>query len=127
MIEESERKKYDGVFEACLLRYGKDSQVDVCIEEMAELAKALLKHRRGRGTIGLEGMKAFRDSIIDELADVEIMCRQMELLFKAEAEVEGRIAYKVRRQKDRLWQAGYADIDEMEAKETEEIGLQDVW
>lgn len=40
--------------------------------------------------------------IIDELADVRIMCRQMELLFQAEDEVERRIDFKVDRQIKRL-------------------------
>lgn len=43
-----------------------------------------------------------RTDIIDELADVRIMCRQMELLFQAEDEVERRIDFKVDRQLKRL-------------------------
>lgn len=39
---------------------------------------------------------------IDELADVRIMERQMEILFQCEEEVERRIDFKVQRQKGRL-------------------------
>ena len=43
-----------------------------------------------------------RADIIDELADVRSLCRQMELLFQAEDEVEKRIDFKVDRQLKRL-------------------------
>ena len=73
------------------------------IEEMSELTKALLKWRRAKGA----ELTATRDCIIDELADVRIMARQMEILFQAEDEVERRIDFKVQRQSKRLeeWEA----------------------
>lgn len=78
---------------------------------MSELTKALLKYRRKfalvRGenvnpTNGDTDLFKARADIIDELADVRIMCRQMELLFQAEDEVEKRIDFKVDRQLKRL-------------------------
>ena len=73
------------------------------IEEMSELTKALLKWRRAKGA----ELTAARGCIIDELADVRIMARQMEILFQAEDEVERRIDFKVQRQSKRLeeWEA----------------------
>ena len=47
-------------------------------------------------------MTKAREDIIDELADVRIMCRQMELMFQAEDEVSNRIDFKVGRQVKRL-------------------------
>lgn len=88
----------DEVFERCLRTYGVQPQVDMMIEEMSELIKALLKWRRS----GLKGLSDMRDCIIDELADVRIMERQMEMLFDCEDEVESRIDYKVQRQQERL-------------------------
>lgn len=91
----SDREK---VFRSCISYYGADSQVDMAIEEMSELTKALLKLRRAK-----QGeAEAARIAIIDELADVRIMVRQMEILFQCRSDVEERIDYKVRRQKRRL-------------------------
>ena len=91
-------KKKDVVYRRCICEYGTQPQVDVASEEMSELIKALLKWRRAKGA---ELIKA-RDNIIDEIADVRIMCRQMEILFQAENEVEKRIDFKVDRQRKRL-------------------------
>lgn len=88
----------DAVFGRCICNYGTAPQMDMAIEEMSELIKALLKWRRSKG---LE-LTAARDSIVDELADVRIMCRQMEILFQCEDEVERRIDFKVQRQSGRL-------------------------
>ena len=93
----------DIVFKRCICEYGTQPQIDMCIE----LTKALLKYRRKfaltRGenvnpTNGDTDLFKARIDIIDELADVRIMCRQMELLFQAEDEVERRIDFKVDRQ-----------------------------
>lgn len=88
----------DQTFRRCICDYGMNPQIDVAIEEMSELTKALLKWRRAKGA----ELTAARDCIIDELADVRIMARQMEILFQCEDEVEKRIDFKVMRQKDRL-------------------------
>ena len=95
-LEKAEAR--DVVFRRCICDYGTQPQVDVAIEEMSELTKALLKWRRAKGA---ELTKA-REDIIDEIADVRIMCRQMEILFQAEWEVERRIDFKVDRQRKRL-------------------------
>lgn len=101
----------DIVFKRCICEYGTQPQIDMCIEEMSELTKVLLKYRRKfaltRGenvnpTNGDTDLFKARIDIIDELADVRIMCRQMELLFQAEDEVERRIDFKVDRQIKRL-------------------------
>lgn len=88
----------DIVFRRCICNYGTHPQIDTMIEEMSELTKALLKWRRAKGA----DSTAARDHIIDELADVRIMARQMEILFQAEDETERRINYKVQRQSKRL-------------------------
>lgn len=36
----------DSVYRRCISEYGTQPQVDMCIEEMSELTKALLKWRR---------------------------------------------------------------------------------
>lgn len=96
-------KNRDAVFRRCICDYGTDSQMDMAVEEMSELTKALLKWRRANGA----ELTAARDCIVDELADVRIMCRQMEILFQCKDEVERRIDFKVQRQSGRLdeWEA----------------------
>lgn len=91
-------KKRDDVFRHCIVAYGANSQIDKTIEEMAELTKALLKLRIAKDS----NSKLLIDDVIDEIADVRIMCRQMELLFQAEDRVEKRIDFKVERQRKRL-------------------------
>lgn len=70
----------DIVFRRCICDYGTQPHIDMMIEEMSELTKALLKWRRAKGA----ELTAARGCIIDELADVRIMARQMEILFQAE-------------------------------------------
>lgn len=52
--------------------YGKDHQLIICMEEMAELTKELSKNLRGEENI---------PHIAEEVADVEIMLEQVKLLF----------------------------------------------
>lgn len=73
--------------------YGKESQVNMTIEECSELTKALLKERRGLGT---------KEAIIDEIADVQIMLEQLQDIFDCKAEVDERITFKINRQLERM-------------------------
>ena len=75
--------------------HGTKSQEDVAIEEMAELQKAILKHRRNAG-------EETRAEIIDEIADVEIMMEQLKIIYSCYMEVEERKAYKIGRQIGRI-------------------------
>ena len=75
--------------------YGTRSQEDVAIEEMAELQKAILKHRRNADNLT-------RAEIVDEIADVEIMLEQLKIIYSCRKEVEERKAYKIGRQIGRI-------------------------
>lgn len=98
------------IYRECLSRYGFNNQLNMAIEEMSELIKALLKYCRvflaikGDNVNPVVGkdLNSAREDIIDELADVKIMIRQMEIAFQADKEVEERIDYKVKRQEGRL-------------------------
>lgn len=92
------RNEKDALMQRIIETYGENAQVDKVIEEMSELTKALLKHRRAPEK---ERAKAMED-IIDELADVRITVREMELLFQCEGAVEERINYKLKRQMRRM-------------------------
>ena len=103
--------KRDDVLKRCICEYGAPAQVDMCIEEMSELTKALLKYRRKsalakgenvNSTSEIINLNKAREDIIDELADVKIMCHQMELLFQVEDVVERRMDFKINRQIGRL-------------------------
>ena len=76
-ILQGEFEQYRTIQEAIRL-YGKEHQVYVAIEEMAELTKELIKEKRHYYN---------REQIIEELADVEIMMQQLCLIFKCSNEV----------------------------------------
>lgn len=75
--------------------YYPEAQVDICVEECAELVKAICKWKRyGRSYLELE-------QVVDEIADVRIMIEQMTLLFGATAVAE-RIEFKLERLRQRM-------------------------
>lgn len=69
-----------------------DNQLNKTIEECAELIQALVK---------LESL----ENIIEEIADVQIMLKQMLYLLDCEKEVEKVMEYKINRQLERIKQA----------------------
>ena len=60
------------VYEIALKKWGEPLQIIMGIEEMAELTKELVKHLRGKGDY---------NHIKEEMADVEIMLTQLEIIF----------------------------------------------
>ena len=54
--------------------FGIDHQSDIAIEEMSELIKAIIKHRRYRTAETLDNLK-------EEIADVQIMAWQLQLMY----------------------------------------------
>lgn len=77
--------------------YGRNMQVDVCIEEMSELTKALIKDRRHNGDNTEDWL-----NIIEEIADVKIMLEQVKIMLECENEVNEQKKYKLKRLKERL-------------------------
>lgn len=75
--------------------YGTCSQQDIAIEEMSELQKAILKHRRNPS-------EKTRKDIIDEIADVSIMLEQLKIIYSCHKDVEERVEYKIDRQINRI-------------------------
>lgn len=68
-MTDSEKQIYINV----LNKLGFKDQVYMLFEEMSELQNAICKYRRGR-------MEA--QSVIEEIADVEIMTEQMSVIFR---------------------------------------------
>lgn len=74
--------------------YGMTSQVDMAIEEMAELTQAFCKIKRAWSK------EAFAN-ILEEIADVQIMLDQMRLIYGQTAEIEtAKLARLQRRIRD---------------------------
>lgn len=93
------------VLKAAISTYGKDAQVDMAIEEMSELTKALLKYRRSKNTTDIEYGK-LRSNIIEEAADVLIMVVQILMMFDKDGECQAEVDYKVNRLYERLGLVG---------------------
>lgn len=81
------------VLQRALDTYGSALQIVVMMEEMSELQKELCKYLRG---------KYSPSSIAEEIADVEIMLEQMEMLFCCADDVSAVRRRKVERLKERL-------------------------
>lgn len=73
---------------------GYKMQTMVAIEEMSELTKELVKFMRGENNT---------DAIAEEIADVEIMLRQMKIIYGIKDEdVEKLMVIKLKRLKERM-------------------------
>jgi NTP pyrophosphatase (non-canonical NTP hydrolase) len=88
------------VLKRAISTYGTYKQVDMAIEEMSELTKALCKERRYDLKQGKHA-ETVKD-IIEEIADVSIMLRQLLIIFDRDDEVQEQIEYKINRLEKRL-------------------------
>jgi NTP pyrophosphatase (non-canonical NTP hydrolase) len=88
------------VLQEAVAAYGTHAQVDMAIEEMSELTKALCKERRcGFG----QGSRAqAHANIIEEIADVIIMLAQLLIIFDKDREIQKETDYKLNRLAERL-------------------------
>lgn len=85
--------KTGDLYAAAVKKYGKLSQLIMCMEEMAELTKELSKSIRGADNSA---------AIAEEMADVEIMLEQLRLIYHNRSEVDTIKADKLRRLAYRL-------------------------
>lgn len=94
--------KYADVLCDAIITYGREAQNDMCIEECSELIKALLKYRRIplEERLTLKGKKAL-ENIQEEIADVQIMLWQIDLMY-GYGYVEDQIDKKLNRLKERI-------------------------
>ena len=84
------------ILQEAIKKYGVESQCDMCIEEMSELMKALLKLRRESTQTGYQKR---RENIREEIADVQIMLDQMRIIYGDTTDWEN---LKIKRLKSRL-------------------------
>ena len=75
------------ILEAAVKTFGNSAQVDMMIEEMSELTKALLKWRRA-SLIDGDNTEEKYNAVLEEMADVQIMLNQMALIFGDPVEYE---------------------------------------
>ena len=80
------------IYAEALAKWGFEAQTLMAVEEAAELQQALLHYMRG---------KALAVDVVDEIADMTIMCRQMANIFGSE-DVGRRIQFKLERLEKRL-------------------------
>jgi NTP pyrophosphatase (non-canonical NTP hydrolase) len=91
----------DEVYRKAIDTWGETAQLDQTIEELAELIQAINKYKRTKNI----------ESMLEEIADVEIMISQMkylltctstQTLFTAKESIEQIKDTKIKRIKDRL-------------------------
>jgi len=95
----------ENLYQRAIDVFGKEVQMDMCEEELAELILALKKFKRDKT---LSKHKSI-DNLLEEIADVEIMLRQLKILlprcyylFNVEMGIEENKTYKLERLKERL-------------------------
>lgn len=83
----------DRVLSAAIAKYGKRAQLVVAAEELNELQKELFKALRGTPR---------KAALAEEIADVEIMVRQLKMIFANFDEVAEQRRRKVERLGERI-------------------------
>lgn len=84
--------------------YGIDNQIDILLEESAELVQAICKWKRYYKS---EGSIDSLNLLIEEIADVKNIIEQLELSNESiEEGIERNIEYKVNRELDRIERDG---------------------
>ena len=74
------------ILDRAITTYGAPAQMDMAVEEMAELTKAICKIKRAQA--GCEVTAAI-GNVIEEMADVQIMLDQLRIIFgRSTAEIE---------------------------------------
>lgn len=81
------------ILRSAIETFGETPQIIMAMEESSELTQALSKHLRGQDN---------DDNIAEEIADVYIMLRQLEIIFKNESLVDDYMEKKIKRLSERL-------------------------
>lgn len=76
--------------------YGRDSQINIAMEELAELIQALSKFNRDNSDLSTV------DNISEEMTDVIIMLSQLEMIFGNSKDIKAFIHSKLKRLHDRI-------------------------
>lgn len=85
---------FQKIYKKAIETYGENAQLDMAIEEMAELTKEICKKKRATDN---------RDEIIEEMADVYVMLEQLKIMCKIwDYEIIDQIQFKTKRLSERL-------------------------
>ena len=90
------------VLQKAIRKYGHSAQVDMAIEEMSELTKALLKYRRGCHSGTVNDLQRMWENIAEEAADVLITVAQVIMMYDYDNEVQAVVDFKVNRLQERM-------------------------
>lgn len=85
--------KVSDILEKAIEHYGEDNQVFKACEELGELIVELSKNSQG---------EVNTMNIAEEIADVQIMCSQLETIFNIKAETKAQREFKLKRLYKRL-------------------------
>jgi len=77
--KEERTKRTIGILQTAIKTYGTQSQIQMAIEEMSELIKALCKFTRS--TENTDQIKVVQNDVKEEIADVSIMLKQLVIMF----------------------------------------------
>lgn len=81
------------LLQKAIAKWGEDAQMKMVLEEMSELQKEICKMWRGKDN---------RDAIAEEVADVEIMLDQLQIMLGIWEDVQGHRKKKLQRLQERL-------------------------
>ncbi len=90
------------VLQKAVRTYGPDEQMRMAQEECAELIVALSKYHRAVERHDVRRMNASAESVIEEVTDVEIMCKQLHIIIGKESAFNTAKDFKIKRLDDRL-------------------------
>lgn len=98
---------YPELYKQALLAYGVDAEIDIAIEEMSELTKALLKNRRATEHMAMScnsylDSEQTKQAVYEEIADVIIVLTELVMIFGGEDEIRKNITDKITRLKKGL-------------------------
>ncbi len=103
-----------------LQKWGKVLQVNMAVEEMAELTFALMKELRTSNEERRSNWGAIKRAILDEIVDVSILLEQLRVIyFISDAEYEQWRKQKLARLRERLIDAEESNEDDEEFEEEE--------
>jgi hypothetical protein len=82
--------------------YGKDEQMRMAQEECAELIISLSKYHRAITSGDKRTAERASKSVIEEVTDVEIMCKQLHIMIGDEKSYESMKNFKISRLEERI-------------------------
>lgn len=109
------------IMQEAIDHYGEENQLDMAIEEMAELTKAICKCKRlenaypnitsdllacsgvlARNADFEKAVEVLKGNVAEEIADVYVMLEQLTMIFDCEERVSAIASEKIRRLKGRM-------------------------